>query len=136
MRRMTMKKIFVIILIVSLIFCLTGCYETDATNLYPARQDSEFKCEHRVTVYNTRTDSVIFIVEGCIDIETNKDYNYYNYSELIITVEISPNTYKKFCICLNDYTIYVVEDITGEHINDPYHYKVYSRMYEYVSEER
>ena len=32
--------------------------------------------------------------------------------------------YKKNYIYLNDYTLYVVEDITGTH-TDPYHYKIY-----------
>ena len=31
---------------------------------------------------------------------------------------------KKNYIYLNDYTLYVVEDITGTH-TDPYHYKIY-----------
>lgn len=34
------------------------------------------------------------------------------------------NEYKKNYIYLNDYTMYVVEDITGTH-TDPYHYKIY-----------
>ena len=34
------------------------------------------------------------------------------------------NAYKKNYIYLNDYTLYVVEDITGTH-TDPYHYKMY-----------
>ena len=33
-------------------------------------------------------------------------------------------TYKKNYIYLNEYTMYVVEDITGTH-TDPYHYKLY-----------
>ena len=32
--------------------------------------------------------------------------------------------YKKNYIYLNDYTLYVVEDITGTH-TDPYHYQLY-----------
>lgn len=32
--------------------------------------------------------------------------------------------YKKNYIYLNEYTMYVVEDITGTH-TDPYHYKLY-----------
>lgn len=114
-----MKKIFVIVLIVSLIFCLTGCYEADVVNQDLTRQALEFRCERRVTVYNARTDNVIFIAEGYINIETN------DYSELIITAKTSPDTYKKSYVYLNDYTLYVVEDITGEHVNDPYRYKVY-----------
>ena len=45
-------------------------------------------------------------------------------NELVCTVKIGPDTYRKNYIYLNDYTMYVVEDITGTH-TDPYHYKLY-----------
>ena len=44
--------------------------------------------------------------------------------ELVVTFKTGANTYKKNYIFLNDWTIYVVEDITGTH-TDPYHYKIY-----------
>lgn len=44
--------------------------------------------------------------------------------ELVVTVKTGPSEYKKNYIYLNDYTLYVVEDITGTH-TDPYHYKMY-----------
>lgn len=43
---------------------------------------------------------------------------------LVCTVKTGPNEYKKNYIYLNEYTMYVVEDITGTH-TDPYHYKLY-----------
>lgn len=45
-------------------------------------------------------------------------------NELVCTVKTGPSTYKKNYIYLNDYTMYVVEDITGT-TTDPYHYKMY-----------
>ena len=47
-----------------------------------------------------------------------------NNSELIVTCKVGENEYKKNYIYLNDYTLYVVEDISGTH-TDPYHYKMY-----------
>ena len=44
--------------------------------------------------------------------------------ELVVTGKTGPATYQKNYIYLNDYTLYVVEDITGTH-TDPYHYKIY-----------
>lgn len=44
--------------------------------------------------------------------------------ELVATFKVGPSMYKKNYIYLNDYTLYVVEDITGTH-TDPYHYKFY-----------
>lgn len=40
------------------------------------------------------------------------------------TDKVGPTEYKKNYVYLNDYTLYVVEDISGTH-TDPYHYKVY-----------
>ena len=44
--------------------------------------------------------------------------------ELVVTCKVGPDEYKKNYIYLNEYTLYVVEDITGTH-TDPYHYKLY-----------
>lgn len=45
-------------------------------------------------------------------------------NELVVTCKVGPDEYKKNYIYLNEYTMYVVEDITGTH-TDPYHYKLY-----------
>jgi hypothetical protein len=45
-------------------------------------------------------------------------------SELVVTCMTGPNQYKKNYIYLNEYVIYVVEDITGT-VTDPYHYKIH-----------
>ena len=45
-------------------------------------------------------------------------------SELVVTCKIGEYQYKKNYIYLNDYTLYVIEDITGTS-TDPYHYKLY-----------
>ena len=71
-----------------------------------------------LTVYNARTDNVILYIEGYIDVSNNTS------SELVVTCKVGPTEYKKNYVYLNDYTLYVVEDINGTH-TDPYHYKVY-----------
>ena len=71
-----------------------------------------------MTVYNARTDKIILYIEGYIDISNNTS------NELVVTAKTSKDTYKKNYVYLNDYTLYVVEDIGGTH-TDPYHYKVY-----------
>ena len=49
--------------------------------------------------------------------------NHNSSSELVVTCKVGANEYKKNYIYLNDYTLYVVEDITGTHA-DPYHYLI------------
>ena len=114
-----MKKILILLLavILSFGFC-SGCSEASKVNYNMSKQADYFNCERKITVYNARTDTIILEAEGFMSISNNST------SELVITCKIGPNEYKKNYIYLNDYTLYVVEDITGTH-TDPYHYKLY-----------
>lgn len=101
------------------ICCLfTGCTEAEKVNYNISKESNYFQSERRVTVYNARTDNVIMYLDGYIDISNN--YN----DELVVTAKVGKDSYKKNCVYLNDYTLYVLEDINGTH-TDPYHYKVY-----------
>lgn len=98
---------------------LTACSEADKVNENISRQAEYFECERRITVYNARTDKVIFSAEGYMNISNNA------HDELVITCKTGADTYKKNYVYINEYTMYAVEDITGTH-TDPYHYKWYS----------
>lgn len=97
---------------------LCGCSEADKVNKNISKQADYFETERRITVYNARTDKIILEAEGLMAISNNSE------NELVCTVKTGPSTYKKNYIYLNDYTMYVVEDITGT-TTDPYHYKMY-----------
>lgn len=115
-----MKKIIAIIMVaVSLVCVLSGCLSTEASkvNHNMSLTADNFGCERRITVYNARTDKIIMYTEGYMAISNNTT------NELVVTCKVGPNEYKKNYIYLNDYTMYVVEDITGTH-SDPYHYIV------------
>ncbi len=112
-----MKKIFaVIMLLAALLLC--SCSEAAKANHNISKQADYFESERKLTVYNARTDKVIMEAEGYMSISNNDE------NELVCTVKTGPNTYRKNYVYLNDYTMYVVEDITGTH-TDPYHYKLY-----------
>lgn len=114
-----MKKIIAIALMtIMLLGILTGCSEADKVNSNISKKAEYFGCERRVTVYNARTDNIIMYIEGFINIDNNTS------SELVVTAKVGSDTYKKNYVYLNDYTLYVVEDISGTH-TDPYHYKIY-----------
>lgn len=97
---------------------LCGCSEADKVNKNISKQADYFETERKITVYNARTDKIILEAEGLMAISNNSE------NELVCTVKTGPSTYKKNYIYLNDYTMYVVEDITGT-TTDPYHYKMY-----------
>lgn len=107
-------------LIIATICMLSGCLssEADRVNHNISKQAEYFETERRVTVYNARTDKIIMYIEGYINISNNA------HNELVVTAKVGANTYKKNYVYLNDYTLYVVEDINGTH-TDPYHYKAY-----------
>lgn len=114
-----MKKRFAIVVLTMLLLALlVGCTEADKVNANISKQAEYFGCERRVTVYNARTDNIIMYIEGYINIDNNTS------SELVVTAKVGADTYKKNYVYLNDYTLYVVEDISGTH-TDPYHYKIY-----------
>ena len=113
-----MKKFVCALLVLCTLFIFSGCSEAEKVNANLSKQADYFECERRITVYNARTDTIILEAEGYLSISNNIS------NELVITVKTGPNEYKKNYIYLNDYTLYVVEDITGTH-TDPYHYKMY-----------
>lgn len=112
------RKILTVVAMMCVVMMLAGCTEAAKVNANISKQADYFECERKITVYNARTDMVILEAEGYMSISNNES------GELVCTVKVGPNEYKKNYIYLNQYTMYVVEDITGTH-TDPYHYKLY-----------
>jgi hypothetical protein len=114
-----MKKIFAMLLVVlCLVGCMTGCSEADNVNHNLSQAADNFQVVRKITVYNARTDLIIMEMEGLMSLSNTTT------SELVVTCMTGPNQYKKNYIYLNEYVIYVVEDITGT-VTDPYHYKIH-----------
>ena len=114
-----MKRIIALMLvIVCLCTCLVGCTEADNVNHNLSQAADNFQVTRKITVYNARTDLIIMEMEGNMSLSNNTT------NELVVTCMTGPNTYKKNYIYLNEYVIYVVEDITGT-VTDPYHYKIH-----------
>ena len=114
-----MKKIFAMLLVVlCLVGCMTGCSEAENVNHNLSQAADNFQVVRKITVYNARTDLIIMEMEGLMSISNSAT------SELVVTCMTGPNQYKKNYVYLNEYVIYVVEDITDT-VTDPYHYKVH-----------
>ena len=114
-----MKKIFTLSLVLVLVCsCFVGCSEASNVNHNLSQAADNFEVVRKITVYNARTDLIILEMEGLMSLANN------GVSELVVTCRTGENEYKKNYVYLNDYVIYVVEDITGT-VTDPYHYKVH-----------
>lgn len=112
-----MKKIVTLILVCIIMLSMSACTPAARVNHNLNSEADKFNCLRRITVYNARTDLIILEVEGYMSLSNNMT------NELVVTCKTAEDTYKKNYIYLNDYVIYVVEDITGLAV-DPYHYKV------------
>ena len=115
-----MKKIFRIVAVVMLIaMCITlcSCTAADNVNHNVSQKADNFQVLRKVTVYNARTDLIVMEMEGYMSISNSAT------NELVVTCKVGADTYKKNYVYLNEYVIYVVEDISGA-VTDPYHYNV------------
>jgi len=117
-----MKKIIALTMIIVLVctcFMFTSCATASTTVNHNLSQAADnFEVVRKITVYNARTDLIVMEMEGLMSLSNN------GHSELVVTCKTGPDQYKKNYIYLNEYVIYVVEDITGT-VTDPYHYKIH-----------
>ena len=113
-----MKKIFAVLLILLMCFSMCACTAAENVNYNLSQAADNFECLRKITVYNARTDLIVMEMEGAMSLSNNGS------NELVVTCKTGPGEYKKNYIYLNEYVIYVVEDITGTQTN-PYHYKVH-----------
>ena len=96
---------------------LTGCTQVNRVSHNIGQQADNFNVTRRLAVINARTDKPIFELIGNFSLQNNIN------NELEVIVETEQGVYKKHFVYLNDYTIYVVEDISGAYV-DKYHYEV------------
>ena len=113
-----MKKIFAVLLVLLMCFSMCACTAAENVNYNLSQAADNFECVRKITVYNARTDLIVMEMEGAMSLSNNGT------NELVVTCKTGPGEYKKNYIYLNEYVIYVVEDITGTTTN-PYHYKVH-----------
>ena len=113
-----MKKIFAMFLVLLMCFSMCACTAAENVNYNLSQAADNFECLRKITVYNARTDLIVMEMEGAMSLSNNGS------NELVVTCKTGPGEYKKNYIYLNEYVIYVVEDITGTQTN-PYHYKVH-----------
>lgn len=96
---------------------LTGCRASDRVSYNVSREADDFKVCRRITVINSRTDTVIYQLEGIFSLSNGM------HNELEIIVQTGEDEYKKHFVYLTDTVLYVVEDMQGSDVS-PYHYKV------------
>lgn len=114
-----MKKKIVAVIVLVLLICITvtGCTEANQVSCNISKEADNFNVTRKLTVLNARTDTILLELTGTFALKNN-DAN-----ELEVIIETAENKYQKDYVYLNDYTMYVVEDISGASV-DKYHYEI------------
>lgn len=119
-----MKKVVKIIAVISfiLVLCIiamnfTSCREADVVSSNVSKEADAFKVCRKITVINSRTDTIIYELQGIFSINNNLN------DELEIICKTGENEYKKHFIYLTDTVLYIVEDLQGADVSS-YQYKV------------
>ena len=118
--RKTVEIILVVIaIILTALLCvnLTSCRQADRVSYNVSREADSFGVCRKITVINSRTDTIIYELEGVFSLKNSAN------NELEIVCRTGENEYKKHFIYLTDTVLYVVEDMQGADVS-PYHYKV------------
>ena len=111
-----MKKIMLVLMLCA-VLVLTGCSQASRVSYNISKSANRFNVTRRLAVINARTDKPLFELIGNFSLSNNST------NELEITCEVAPGVYKKHYVYLNDWTLYVVEDVSGSDVN-PYRYEV------------
>ena len=112
-----MKKLFLaLVLVIGL--AMVGCTEANQVSHNVSQEADNFNVCRRLTVINARTDKPVFELIGTFSIQVDSADK-----QLEVICETGKNEYKKHFISLNEWTIYVVEDISGADVNK-YRYEV------------
>ena len=114
-----MKKKIGMLMTMALLICLvlTGCTEADQVSSNISKEADNFNVTRKLTVLNARTDTILLELTGTFALKNNSD------NELEVIIETADGKYQKDYVYLNDYTMYVVEDISGASV-DKYHYEI------------
>ena len=110
------KKAALVLALVLIVMALSGCTEAYKVSQNVSKEADNFNVTRRVTVFNTRTDKVLLEVVGNLSVLTSD-------GDINIIVEVGDGAYKKHFVSLNQWTTYVVEDVSGAFV-DKYHYEI------------
>lgn len=111
------KKVVELMGAMLLAFSALGCTEADQVSRNISKEADNFNVTRKLTVLNARTDTVLLELTGTFSLGNSSA------NELEVIIETDEGKYQKDYVYLNEYTMYVVEDISGSSV-DKYHYEI------------
>ena len=114
-----MKRKIAALLVLTAVSCfaMTGCTEADQVSTNISKEADNFNVTRKLTVLNARTDTILLELTGTFALKNNSD------NELEVIIETAEGKYQKDYVFLNNYIMYVVENISGA-VVDKYHYEI------------
>lgn len=111
------RKIALIVLLLIVAVAMTACQrQADKVTYNLSKEADNFNITRRVAVYNTRTDKLLLEVIGNLSVQKSS-------GDIDIIVEVGEGVYKKHFVSMNQWTTYVVEDISGADVGK-YYYEI------------
>lgn len=110
------KAITFVVAALMVVAMFAGCTQAEKVSANMSKEADQFNVQRRLTVINARTDRPVLEVIGLFSVQQSGN-------DIDIIVEVGPGLYKKHFFGLNEWTIYVVEDIGGAYV-DKYHYEL------------
>ena len=112
-----MKKVVVFVFVIMIMgVMLLGCRQSNRVSYNVSQEADNFNVIRRLTVLNARSDKPLFELVGAFSFTLES-------GRIIAIVETGPNEYKKHSVGLNEYTLWVIEDLGGANVSK-YHYEV------------
>lgn len=105
------KVVSKLLLVIALLVVLCGCTEARKVSYNISKEANLFNVTRKITVLNTRTDNVLFEMVGTFSLSNTTS------NELEVICQVGENEFKKHFIYLNEWTTYVVEDISGANVD-------------------
>lgn len=90
---------------------LAGCTQSGRVSNNISQEADNFNIVRRITVINARTDTVLLQLTGTFALKNNSN------NELEVICELEDGKYQKHYVYLNEYTLYVVEDLSGSNVS-------------------
>lgn len=101
-----MAIVFAVFMFISIAIPLSGCTEAERKSTEISKQADDFKTPRKLTIINTRTDKVILEFIGTFSVQSSS-------GAIDILCAVGNDKYEKHFFTLNEWTIYVVEDISS-----------------------
>lgn len=115
---MRLKRLVAALVALAMLSCATiGCTEAYQVSCNISKEADNFNVTRKLTVLNARTDTVLLELTGTFALGNSSA------NELEVIIETDEGKYQKDYVYLNEYTMYVVEDISGSTV-DKYHYEI------------